>query len=119
MSKIHTSNLMLIEQSVSIPTMFLLGWVSSKVNLLKLLLIEVWIQIISFSFMIYFIGEIEGFWFGVSFIINFMVLGPLVALSISLIYRQVKPESASLIININLTASVLIMSIISYSNGLI
>ena len=69
--------------------------------------------------MIYFIDEIEGYWFGVSFIINFMVLGPLMAISISLIYRKVKPESASLIININITATILIMSIISYSNGLI
>jgi hypothetical protein len=99
--------------------MFLIGLISSKVNLLKLLLFELWIQIISFGFMIYYIEEMEGNMFGLFFVINYMALGPMYAASNSLIYRSVKPESASLMININFTASIVISSFISYANGLI
>ena len=117
MSKIHSSNLLIIEQFIAIPAIFLIGYISSKVNLLNLLLFELWLSIVSFGFKIYFMHEIEGSKFGLSFVINYLVLGPLYALSKSLIYRAVKPESAGLIITINKSASLLIMSFVSYFNG--
>ena len=67
--------------------------------------------------MIFYIDQMESFAFGFSFVLNYMVLGPLMAISNSFVYRLVKPESASIIINVNVTTVIIIMSIISYANG--
>ena len=67
--------------------------------------------------MTYFIDQMEGLLFSFSFVANYLVLGPLMSISSTLVFKTVKPESAGFIMNFNATIIFFIMSVVLYLNG--